>query len=544
MDGWKRRAIGYFVLLSVALLLTALGYRWGMRVYEGRPRTFLDSLQFAIEMFTTTGFGGDSPWTSPQMQAFIAVTDLLGMALLVGALPVFIAPLLENVLSTTAPERVDDDVSDHVVLCSYTTRAEELITELDSRDVPYVILESDPQRADELYEAGHPVIKADPQSTDGLEAARLPSARALFADVSDRVDASIVLTAREIAEDLPIISVVEDPARERYHRLAGADQVFSPRQLLGESLAQKVTTARRTEVDDILEIDDEIDLAEVSIQHGSRLAGRTLADSDIREQTGVNVIGAWVRGEFDASPSPDETLVPGTVLLVSGRRVQLDQLVELTQSSVRGFGAGKTVVVGYGTVGQTVADKLDEAEISYTVVDHADGDGVDVVGDATKPEVLSDAGVESAETVVIALPDDTTTEFSTLVVRDLAPEAEILARIEENANISKTYRAGADYVLSLSTVTGRMSASYLLEDREVLSLKQQVVVMRTTVPELSGLTIGEANIRKRTDCTVVAINRETKTVTDIGPRTAVLEGDELVVVGSNDGIREFEELFA
>lgn len=544
MDDWKRRAIGYFVLLSVALLLTALGYRWGMRVYEGRPRTFLDSLQFAIEMFTTTGFGGDSPWTSPQMQAFIAVTDLLGMALLVGALPVFIAPLLENVLSTTAPERVDDDVSDHVVLCSYTTRAEELITELDSRDVPYVILESDPQRADELYEAGHPVIKADPQSTDGLEAARLPSARALFADVSDRVDASIVLTAREIAEDLPIISVVEDPARERYHRLAGADQVFSPRQLLGESLAQKVTTARRTEVDDILEIDDEIDLAEVSIQHGSRLAGRTLADSDIREQTGVNVIGAWVRGEFDASPSPDETLVPGTVLLVSGRRVQLDQLVELTQSSVRGFGAGKTVVVGYGTVGQTVADKLDEAEISYTVVDHADGDGVDVVGDATKPEVLSDAGVESAETVVIALPDDTTTEFSTLVVRDLAPEAEILARIEENANISKTYRAGADYVLSLSTVTGRMSASYLLEDREVLSLKQQVVVMRTTVPELSGLTIGEANIRKRTDCTVVAINRETKTVTDIGPRTAVLEGDELVVVGSNDGIREFEELFA
>jgi len=152
MNGLKRRIISYLVVLGVALIVTSLGYQWGMATYEGRPRTFLDSLQFTVEMFTTTGFGGDSPWESPQMHAYIIITDLLGMALLVGALPVVATPLLKAVLATSAPEQVDEDLTDHVVICSDTTRLDVLIDELDSREVPYVIVESDRDRADELYE--------------------------------------------------------------------------------------------------------------------------------------------------------------------------------------------------------------------------------------------------------------------------------------------------------------------------------------------------------------------------------------------------------
>jgi hypothetical protein len=100
---WQRRAFGYLLVLFAAIVVTAGGYHVGMRVYEGRPRTFLDSLQFAVEMFTTTGFGGDAPWNSAEMQAYITVADLVGMALLVGALPVFVGPIVENTLSTTTP---------------------------------------------------------------------------------------------------------------------------------------------------------------------------------------------------------------------------------------------------------------------------------------------------------------------------------------------------------------------------------------------------------------------------------------------------------
>lgn len=543
MDSWKRRVAGYSAFVLFVLVFTAVVYRYGMRVYEGDPRTMIEALRFSVEMFTTTGFGGDSPWESQELNAFIAVMDLVGMVLLIGALPVVVTPLLQEAFSTTVPASLDGNPSGHVVVCSDTSRSAALIEEFDSRDIPYVIVEPDDDRAVRLHEAGRTVIRADPESTEGLTAADLADARALVTDVSDQVDASIVLAAKEVSPEVRVISVVEDPERERYHRLAGADEVLSPRSLLGESLAAKVTTAFQTDLDEAVAIGDSLRLAEVSVPHGSDLAGKTLAESQLRDRAGVNVIGVWFNGEFDAAPPPDATLSAGTVLLVSGRPDQLERLVDLTNSATRRFGAGETVVVGYGQVGRTVSKAVSEADLPVTVVDREDDEGVDVVGDATDPDTLRDAGVEAAQTVVLALPDDTTTEYTTLVVRDLAPDTQVLARVEESASIRKMHRAGADYVLSLATVTGRLSASTVIDDRDVLSLNQRIEVVRSRVPRLAGRTIGQANVREATGCTVIAIERDGETVTEIGPDTRIGEGDELVVVGTDEGIRAFEGRF-
>ena len=541
MDKWQRRTVYYVLLLVGSMLAFAVLYQNGMRIYEGEVRTFLHSLQIVVETFTTTGFGSDSPWTSPEMNVLVIVMDLFGTILIFMAFPVLAFPLLEDVLSTTVPTSVGDDTENHVVICSYTARAETLIDELDSWDVDHVIIESDRERATELYENDHRVIHADPTSIAGLEGAALGYARALVADVSDQVDASIVLTAREVAEDVPVISVVEEPDRQSYHRLAGADHVLSPRPLLGGSLASKVTTSVTADLGDAIEIGDDFDVAELPIHRGSRLVGTTLAESGIREQSGVNAIGAWFRGEFETPPSPDATLTGGTVLLVTGREEQLEELKQQTLSEVRRFSRGETVVIGYGEVGSTITAALDDAGLPYTVVDRMEMDGVDVVGDATELETLREAGIETARSVILAMPDDTTTEFATLVIRDVSPETEIIARVEETESVQKMYRAGADYVLSLATVSGRMIASTILEDEDVLSLDQQVEVVRTVAPKLIGQTIGDADVRSKTGCTVVGVERNGTVKTDIGPNFSVEPGDELIIAGTDDGIRRFTE---
>ena len=459
MDTWKRRVVLYAAFLGGMIAFTAVTYQYGMRVYENDPRSLIESFRFAVEMFSTTGFGGDAPWRSPEMNAYIAVMNLVGMALIFGALPVVATPLLESAFSTTVPRSLEEGTSDHVVVASDTTRSDALLDEFGSEEVSYVVVEPDTDRALALYEAGHEVVRADPETTGGLESARLGAARALVTDVSDRVDASIILAAKELSTDVEAISIVEDPDRERYHRLAGADEVLSPRSLLGESLASKVTTAVRTDLDEAVAIGDGHRIAEVSVHHGSGLAGSTLAGSRIGERTGVDVIGAWFNGSFEAAPPPDATLSAGTVLLVSGTEGQVERLVDMTNSAARQFGAGETVVIGHGQVGGTVTDALEAADLPVTVVDREEGEAVDVVGDATDPETLREAGVADARTVVLALPDDATAEYATLVVRDQAPNVELLARVEEPESVPKMHRAGADYVLSLSLVTGRMSAS-------------------------------------------------------------------------------------
>ena len=541
MDTWQRRTLIYVVVLVAVMIVYAAVYDAGMTAFEGTPISYLHALQVVVETFTTTGFGSDAPWSSSEMNVLVIVMDLTGVVLIFLALPVLVFPLFEEAVSTTVPTAAEEGLTDHVVICTLTPRGETLVDELDSWGVDHLILEPERNRAKDLYEEGYDVIHADPQSVDGLEAARLPYARSLVADDSDPVNTSIVLTAKEVAEDVRTVSVVDDPDRERYHRLAGADDVLSPRALLGEGLASKVTTGVSTELGEAIEVGEDFEVAELPIHRGSDLVGRTIAESGIRERAGANGIGAWFRGQFESPPDPNATLDNGTVLLVSGHEDQLERLKDMTMSDVRRFSRGRTVVVGHGEVGGTVSEALSAAGIANTVMDLHEGQNVDVVGDATDPEVLSAAGVEDARSVILALPDDTVTEFAILVVRDLNPAIELIARAEQTENVQKMYRAGADYVLSLATVSGRMLASTILEDEEVISLDKQVEVVRTRAPNLVGRTLGEADVRARTGCTVVGVERDGEVVTDLGPEFMVREGDELVIAGTDQGTNRFTE---
>ncbi|WP_251329969.1 potassium channel family protein [Haloplanus pelagicus] len=541
MDTWQRRTLYYVVGLAAVMFGYAAAYDAGMSAFEGSPISYLHALQVVVETFTTTGFGSDAPWSSAEMNVLVIVMDLTGVVLIFLALPVLVFPLFEEAISTTVPTTADEELVDHVVICTLTPRGETLVDELDSWEVDHLILEPDRDRAKDLYEEGFDVIHADPQSVDGLEAARLGHARSIVADDSDPVNTSIVLTAKEVAEDVRAVSVVDDPDRERYHHLSGADDVLSPRALLGQGLASKVTTGISTELGEAIEVGEDFDVAELPIQRGSDLVGSTIAESGIRERAGANVIGAWFRGEFESPPDPDATLDNGTVLLVSGHEAQLERLKDLTMSDVRRFGRGRTVVVGHGEVGTTISAALATAGIPSEIMDRRDGPEVDVVGDATDPEALSRAGVEDARTVILALPDDTLTEFAILVVRDLNPSVELIARAEETENVQKMYRAGADYVLSLATVSGRMLASTILDDEEVISLDKQVEVVRTHAPGLVGRTLGEADVRARTGCTVVGVERDGEVVTDLGPEFRIRDGDELVIAGTDEGTNRFTE---
>jgi Trk K+ transport system NAD-binding subunit len=550
MRSLRKRVAYYLLFIAVLIVVLSVVYDFGMRTFEpgqypppGTEIPLLHSMQVVVETFTATGYGSDAPWTSPEMNALVILLDLTGVGLFFLALPAILLPLFRDALSTTVPTAVDDDFGDHIVICSYTDRVDALVDELTSNGVEYVLLEPDREQAAALYEDGYSVIEADPQSVDALIAANLPKARALVADVSDRVDASIVLAAKEAAEDVPVVSVVEDEARVSYHELAGADDVVTPRRLLGEGLARKVTTDVETHLGGEVRIGEDFEIAEISIRAESELAGQTLGDSEVRDRYGVNVVGAWVGGNFETPPSLSTPLDKGTTLLVTGETSSLRRLRRATGSRIRQFGRGETIVVGYGQVGQTVSELLADADISQTVVDIEAMEGVDIVGDATVAETLHEAGIEDAQSVVLALPDETAVEFATLIIRDIDPSTEIIARADAAASVSKTYRAGADYVLSLATVSGRSIASLVIDDEEILGIETNVEIVKTTAPGAAGKTLTGAAIRERTGCTVVAVERDEEILTDLPADFRLEADDRLVIAGNDSGVNAFLERF-
>src|SRR5205823_4138141 len=131
------------------------------------------------------------------------------------------------------------------------------------------------------------------------------------------------------------------------------------------------------------------------------------------------------------------------------------------------FARQAIVVCGYGEVGGKLTELLRDAGEDVRVIDRAARQGVDFVGSALDADLLVKAGVRDARTVVIALDADSATLFATVIVRDLAPEVPIVARVNEASNLERIYGAGADFALSISQVSSQILATRLLGEHAV-----------------------------------------------------------------------------
>ncbi|QFU83026.1 potassium channel family protein [Natronorubrum aibiense] len=537
MNTWWRRIGLSLVAVFGIVVIYSFVYQWGITTFEGEERTFFQSAQTVIEILTTAGFGGDADdWTTDGMNLLVIWINLSGVLLVFLALPLFVVPLFQRALATQPPESTD--FTGHVIICSHTEREDVLRNELEAADVPSVFIDDDPETVMDLTDDGIEAMLGDPEQEQTLQAANIADARALVVDVSDEANPEVILTARELREDMQIISVAEDDAVATYHRYAGADIVVRPRQVLGRSLAAKAAMSVTAELQETIELGDQLEITELLVERNSALAGQTIAESGLRDRMGINVIGTWYHGEFVPAPDPTTVIDHNTILLVAGSHETLTELTSRTvsPSEERSY---HVVVGGYGEVGHTISDTLETDGVSHTIIDSSENDDVDVVGNVTDEETLAAADTENARSVVLALDDDTAAIYATLVLEKVAPEVEVIARANETETVRKLYRAGAEYVLALSTVTGRMLSSILLEDEEILTPETQFEIIRTTAPELVGQSLKEADVRARLGCTVVAAERNGELLTNLGPEFTVREGDVLIVAGSDETVNQF-----
>ena len=539
----SRRTVYYLSLVAVTTVLFTVTYNVGMAVWENRPQPLYRSLEVVVQSFTTTGYGEDAGWRTLQMNVLVILMQLAGIGLILTAVDVFAVPWLRDALTPAAPEKLPG-LDDHIVVCEYTPRTDAFVTELEARGRDYVLVESDAETARDLHEAGYRVVQGDPESVETLENAGVGSARCVVVDAPDDTSASVALSVRDVRSDVRVITLVEDVGLGRYHSAAGVDEVLSPRQLLGRSLAEEVPTAVAAAVEEGVVIGEGFELVELAVASESDIASETFAEAEIRERFGVNVIGAWIGGDFETPVRPDEELVSGTRLLVAGRSEDVEALRDATAVTVRSFSAQRIIIAGFGDSGRTVREALSGSGFRVTVLDIEEMDGVDVVGDAREPDALEEAGISDADALVVTVADDTTAIFATLIARELNPDLHIVVRANEEADVEKLRRAGADYVQSLATVSGRMLASTVFEDQEVLTYDTQVNVVRLPAGRLAGSTLAEEEVRTVTDCTVVAAIRDGQTITELDPATFVFEADDdVVVAGTDEAITRFEAEF-
>ena len=118
------------------------------------------------------------------------------------------------------------------------------------------------------------------------------------------------------------------------------------------------------------------------------------------------------------------------------------------------------LIIGTGTVGAAATRTLKRKGLCVHALDrdpHAAeqvrGIADDVfIGDANDREVLERAGLDEISSVLLSTADDAMNVYLAVYLRRLKPELRIVSRITHDRNLEAIHRAGADFVLSYSSL--------------------------------------------------------------------------------------------
>jgi CPA2 family monovalent cation:H+ antiporter-2 len=246
------------------------------------------------------------------------------------------------------------------------------------------------------------------------------------------------------------------------------------------------------------------------------------------------------------------------------------------------------VIVGYGRVGRHIVSLLRELGVAHLVVE-ADAQRVEelnqrgiftLLGDAANSEVLTHSGLGRARALVVAGPDEASSELVVAAARDLAPELPIIARASTEDGIDRLAKLGAQdvihpeleggleivrhtllqlgfpsqeiyrytdavrrdhYDLTLNTEEEHRLLHDLLEAANGL----EVNWFRLSVGNrLIGQTLAQANLRAKTGASVIALLREGHLFANPKSMTVFQVGDRIGLIGDKEEIEAAEKWLA
>lgn len=170
-----------------------------------------------------------------------------------------------------------------------------------------------------------------------------------------------------------------------------------------------------------------------------------------------------------------------------------------------------------------------------------------ICGDATVPEVLSEAGVERAAGVVCALDTDAENLMLALTLQEMAPDARVVARSTDEPSEALLARAGADVVICPYRTAGFQMAAALLRPGVHSFLQVMAAggsgsfrLNEVTVPlgsHLIGMSLAEMQEETQTDVRIVGVGKPWgEPIINPSGSTIISEGDQLILVGTEEQV--------
>lgn len=324
----RRQIIFGLGLLAVVVVVGTLGYM----IIEG-VGLFQAFYMVAITV-STVGFGEEFPLSSAgQVWTVIIIVMGIGVALYTAGASIEYVVDLGEVRRKRKMERDVSKLDDHIILCGFGRVGRGTWRTLRTSEVPVVVIEATPDRTEAARSAGALVIQGDATHNDVLELAGIERARALIACVADDSDNLVIaLSAKSMRPELRIICRATELESERKLRLAGADAVVAPQAVGAERLAMMALQPELAQIFDIVVNGSPVEfrVEELDIDADCGLAGKTIGESNLRQESGALILAVEGGPEtIVVNPGPDLRLAAGDRLVVVGTKEQVDRAANL-----------------------------------------------------------------------------------------------------------------------------------------------------------------------------------------------------------------------
>lgn len=222
------------------------------------------------------------------------------------------------------------------------------------------------------------------------------------------------------------------------------------------------------------------------------------------------------------------------------------------------------IVVGYGRNGKQAAEKLMTynkpfviIELDDDIVQQSQSDEMLFVrGNATADEVLKNAGIDRASTLISALPEDADNLFVVLSARQINDSLKIISRASEETSYDKLKFAGADNVILPDKIGGDHMASLvvtpdLIEFMDNLqvsthgSVNVQEITFEAICPDNKIRTIRDIDLRNRTGCSIIGYKSpDGKYLINPEANTTIERDSKLIVIGRPEQIDQLHKEFS
>ncbi|RIV67531.1 potassium channel family protein [Flagellimonas aequoris] len=243
-------------------------------------------------------------------------------------------------------------------------------------------------------------------------------------------------------------------------------------------------------------------------------------------------------------------------------RNSLEQLKKKkVQKQIDGL-SNHVVVCGYGRNGMQAAEKLMAYRKPFVVIEKdkeiIERHGEEVLfveGDANEDEILMQAGIDRAQYLITAVPDDAANLFVVLSARQLNRNLFIISRASQITSVKKLQFAGANKVIMPDKIGGDHMASLVvmpdlitfmdqlsLEGEHTTNLEEVEIEDFTSQVECNSLR--DLDLRRKTGCTIIGyIDPNGKYIINPEADLELQPKSKVIVLGRPEQIRKLNQMF-